>query len=64
MIAGKGECYVCQICQTTGDDRRTMCHPLFSILVEASVVKDSLGRVVDCTQSSGKQNFRVAKVSI
>ncbi len=62
-IAGKGEVFVCQICQTTGTDRSKMCHPLFSILVEASVTKDELGRVIDCTQVSDKQPFKAAKVS-
>ncbi len=64
MKAGKGETYVCQRCQTTGDDRATMCHPMFSILVERSSLQlDEFGRVVDCAQVSGKQPFRAAKVA-
>ncbi len=50
MKAGKGEVFVCQRCQTTGLDRAKMCHPLHSILAEASVVRDEHDRVIDCTQ--------------
>ncbi len=64
MKAGKGEIYVCQRCQTTSDDRATICHPLHSILVERSSLQfDEHGRVIDCAQSSGRQTFKAAKVA-
>ncbi len=63
MKAAKGELFVCQRCQTTFADRAEACHPYHCILVEASVTRDEHDRVIDCTQSSGKQPFRVAKVS-
>ncbi len=64
MKAGKGEVFVCQRCQTTGEDRSAMCHPYFSILVERSSLQfDEHNRVVDCAQASGRQTFKAAKVS-
>ncbi len=65
MIAAKGEVYVCQRCQTTGDDDDTMCHPRNCILVErGSLQLDEYGRVVDCAQVSGRQPFKAAKVAL
>ncbi len=59
--APKGEVFLCTECKRTFDDRSKACCPLHTILVEKTVTRDSLGRVVDCTASSGKQPFRVAK---
>ncbi len=62
MKSGKGEVFVCQRCQTMGDDSSTMCHPHHTILVErSSITLDEFDRVIDCAQA--RQTFRAAKVS-
>lgn len=59
------EIFVCQRCQASFFTREASCHPLYSILVEASSIRrDKDGCVIDCAEASGTQAFRAAKVAL